>query len=259
MSEKRESNITQIAPKRGFRVTDRLLLARNPLLDGLPEEVISATLEHGLRRHVDARATVIEYGTFSQELLFLLSGAVSVTTILSDGREWITDIVGAGGLVGGLTLRTESITTASVVSRQPSFFLVLPHSDLRAIISKHPVLADSVIAVLEARVRQREDFIADVMFSTADKRIAKCLLAVTRIFTDFSISIAGETESERRRRSVLPINIKISQQELATMAGLSRESVNKQLHQWLRQGIVGLSTGHIEVLRPDSLKALVEN
>ncbi len=98
-SEKRESNITQIAPKRGFRATDRLHLARNPLLDGLPEDVISATLEHGLRRHVDARTTVIEYGTFSQELLFLLSGAFSDS---QNHPGWQTDRSGDYSVVQSL-------------------------------------------------------------------------------------------------------------------------------------------------------------
>jgi CRP/FNR family cyclic AMP-dependent transcriptional regulator len=255
----RERTITQSEARRGFRATDRLLLARNPLLDGLPEEVIAATLEHGLRRHVDTRTTVIEHGAIHQELLFLLSGAVSVITILSDGHEWMTDIIGAGGMVGGLAMRQGSIATAAVVSRQSSFFLVLPHNDLRAIIRKYPILADAVSTVLEARVRQREEFIADVMFASADKRIAKCLLLVNKVFTDIALGASGETESERRKRLLSPVNIKISQQELATMAGLSREGVNKQLQQWMREGVVGLTTGHIEVLRPEYLQEMVDS
>jgi CRP-like cAMP-binding protein len=81
---------------------------------------------------------------------------------------------------------------------------------------------------------------------------------VNKVFTDIALGASGETDSERRKRALSPVNIKISQQELATMAGLSREGVNKQLQQWMREGIVGLSAGHIEVLRPEHLQAMVD-
>ena len=240
-------------PTGGFRVTDYLLLARNPLLSGLPDAVVTSVLQSGRRRHVDAKRTVIAHGSASQELLFLLSGAVSVITILGNGHEWITDIVGAGGVAGGLPMSRGGQQNPSVVTRQPSFFLALPHTVFKQLTRDHPSLADSVIALLEERLQQREAFITDVMFANAEQRIAKCLTSAMKVFVTVPTDAEKKPTMERRNEPNSPVNVRISQQELAAMAGLSRESVNKQLQLWIKQGLIGLSTGLIEVLKPEKL------
>jgi CRP-like cAMP-binding protein len=242
----------------GFRVTDCLLLARNPLLSGLPNAVVTSVLEHGRRRHVNAKTTVIANGSVSQELLFLLSGVVSVITNIGDGHEWTKDIIGAGEVVGGLTMSNGRLETASVVAKQASFFLALPHIVFQQLVREHPSLADSVFALLEEKLQQREKFITDVMFSHAEQRIAKGLLSAMRVFFTVQSDTQQTSTIERRNQLKLPVNVKISQQELASMTGLSRESVNKQLQLWLKEGLINLSLGNVEVLMPERLSMIAK-
>jgi CRP/FNR family cyclic AMP-dependent transcriptional regulator len=243
----------------GFRVTDRLLLSKIQLFSGQPESIVLAVLKHGTRRLADAKTTVIMQGKTSHELLFLLSGAVSVVTTLRNGHEWMTDIVGAAGVVGNLPMKTDEVEPASVVTRQPCFFLALPNTIFRQLVKDHQSLAEAVISLLIKKMSQREDFIADVLFSDAEQRIAKCLLAITEVYATTSNGKDSQPHAERRDHQSSPIKIKISQRELSIMVGISRESVNRQLHQWMKQGLIGVSAGLIDVLKPDTLYSLQIN
>jgi len=54
------------------------------------------------------------------------------------------------------------------------------------------------------------------------------------------------------------LDIKLSQQQLGSLIGVSRESINKQLRAWESRNWVRLEHGAIVVLDPESLQALAE-
>ncbi|HEX3995677.1 MAG TPA: helix-turn-helix domain-containing protein, partial [Acetobacteraceae bacterium] len=50
------------------------------------------------------------------------------------------------------------------------------------------------------------------------------------------------------------IGLKLSQKNLGTLAGGSREKVNKQLRRWEEDGIIQKFDGHVVILRPNALQ-----
>jgi CRP-like cAMP-binding protein len=52
------------------------------------------------------------------------------------------------------------------------------------------------------------------------------------------------------------VALRITQQELAGMVGAARESVNKQLHVWQKEGVLRLGKRLIEIDKLDALEAL---
>ena len=77
-------------------------------------------------------------------------------------------------------------------------------------------------------------------------RVDKCLLRL------------GETHGERAGGSGTRIEFPLSQQELAKMAGVSRESVNKLLRAWQAEGLIAHDHSHLTILDAVRLRRLAK-
>ena len=105
------------------------------------------------------------------------------------------------------------------------------------------------------KIEQKEGFISDLIFADAGSRLAKRLLAVASVpvYQGVAHCTFSANQNDRRSQQQAPVAIKMSQQDLANMVGLSRESVNKQLKIWEREGTLSLSAGLIDIHSPDCL------
>ena len=56
-----------------------------------------------------------------------------------------------------------------------------------------------------------------------------------------------------------PVEVRLSQQDLANLVGTSRESVNKQLRAWETEGILEIGRARVVLKRPEALEALSRN
>ncbi len=55
----------------------------------------------------------------------------------------------------------------------------------------------------------------------------------------------------------MPIGIRLRQSELAAMLGVSRDSINKKLHAFITEGLIGLERGYVTVRDLDALRRVV--
>lgn len=99
-------------------------------------------------------------------------------------------------------------------------------------------LVEKILEVLAHRIRGTNSLLADRQFLNITSRLAKKILDLGDTF--------GIREGEQVR-----IGVKITQKELASMIGATRESVNKQLKALRDRGLVRISGGTIEILNYD--------
>jgi len=131
--------------------------------------------------------------------------------------------------------------TADAVTLVESDILVLDRRDFMPVVRAHPELAQRLLEVLCGRLRRTSEQLEDAFFLDMPGRLAKALLAAQTAVTS-----AGA------------VQVQLTQRELGEMIGTARESVNKLLHSWQRDGIVALRRGAIAIKRPDALKGLAE-
>ena len=93
------------------------------------------------------------------------------------------------------------------------------------------------------RLRRISEFVEDTVFLDLPTRLAKKLLSLAASY--------GKPVGEGLR-----IDVKLSQQELGTMVGTTRESVNKQLRAWRAQGILTSEGGFLVIRRRPELERL---
>jgi CRP/FNR family transcriptional regulator, cyclic AMP receptor protein len=93
------------------------------------------------------------------------------------------------------------------------------------------------------RLRQTSEHLEDALLREAPSRVARGLLRLAGTF--------GKPEGDGIR-----LDIKLSQQQIGNLIGISRESVNKYIVEWSRAGAIAVRNGYITILDQDALEEI---
>lgn len=193
--------------------------------------------------HYPPQALIFQKGDPGTGMMAVLRGRVKICTHSVDGKELVLNIIGRGGVFGEVALLDGEPRSADAFAAEESDLLVLERAQFLPFLSQHPDVALRIITLLCQRLRQTSEHLEDAMFLEAQSRLARCLLRLGRAF--------GKEEGAHTR-----IDIKLSQQQLGNLIGLSRESVNKYLGEWQREGVIGVASGFITLHDPEALDDL---
>jgi len=232
--------------KNKIEFVDLELLSRCWLLKGLAREALAGILASGSRKRVDAKDVVFNRGDPGNDIYFLLSGGVKVSTLSREGKEIIFDVLVAGDFFGDMSLFDDKPRTGTVTALVPSAFLSMGRAKFLDLLEKYPAVSIRLIKTLTERLRLMDSFLEDVLFLDAEARLAKRVVALSRIFGQ-----EGENGEIR-------IDLKMSQQEMANLVGIARESVNKHFKGWEKSGVIGLEKGCLVLQQPQMLELLVK-
>ncbi|MFA6310808.1 MAG: Crp/Fnr family transcriptional regulator [Sterolibacterium sp.] len=225
-------------------LVDFELLSRCKLLADIPNDLLIMLLQAGTRRHLEAKDIVFNRGETGSRIYFILNGGVRVGTLSHQGQEIIFDVLVTGDFFGEMSLFDDKPRTGTVTTLVPTTLFMLGKSEFLAALEKCPAISIRLIQVLVGRLRMMDSFIEDVIFLDAAERIAKRVIALARLF-----GRPGERDEIR-------IDLKVSQQELANLVGITRESVNKQFREWEKAGVIAIDKGCLILEQPKFFEAL---
>jgi CRP/FNR family transcriptional regulator len=166
-----------------------------------------------------------------------------VTREHSDGRAIALATLGAGDIFGELAMLDGEARSASVETLTDSELLALPAVDMRRLLADHPEISVKLIGALTRRLRETNERVARQSFQTVPSRVAGVL---TQLISDDG----GSGDGQR-------ITIRMTQSDLAQLAGTSRESVSRFLATLERAGVVRVGRGRVTVLEPGRLRAYI--
>jgi CRP/FNR family transcriptional regulator, cyclic AMP receptor protein len=173
----------------------------------------------------------------------IASGRVKITLTSSDGKELILRRLSAGESFGELALLADDPRSADAIATESSVLLVLQRDAFRHFLAEHPAVATNLLSTVSHWLRRNADQIQDATFLDVPARLARVLL---------ELATEPGSNEEPRPGAVIPDRMK--QGELAALVGATRESINKWLGSFERQGLIGYDKGHITLLRPSALK-----
>jgi len=219
-------SVAVIERKQSIGPTDQGLLSRLP--------------EHLLTRLFGA-ATTVRLKT--DEMLFLAGdtgdgcyrvedGLLKVTMISRTGKERILAFLGPGAIVGEMSIIDRLPRSANVVAVRPAILSFLGRTEFQHFAKIHPEVYESLVALLVARLRETDVTIAAETFLPVRGRIACTLLELAQEF--------GRDVGYGR----IIIHQKICQADVAAMAGVSREQVNRALSDWKRCQLINQVDGY---------------
>ena len=217
------------------------LLARVPALAKLPREDLMALAAAARRRQYRRDEVIFHREDPGDSLHIIESGRVEILLPSDGGEELILAILGPGDFFGDLSLLDGAPRSATAMAREPTTTVVVHREDFLGWLQSRPRAVATIFAALAQRLRATNELLGDVAFLEAPRRLAKRLLEV-----------ASAAPGPGRG----PIQVRLTQEELASLVGISRESVNKHLRAWQEQGLVSLGRGRLQVLRPEKLRAL---
>jgi CRP/FNR family cyclic AMP-dependent transcriptional regulator len=220
------------------RPIDKLAPLRNhPLFREFPPAVIEHFGTYMTRRSVHRGATIFAKGDPGTGLMAVLWGSVKISVPTADGREAVLNIINAGEIFGEMALLDGRPRSADAVAMDDCELMVIDRRDFIPFLRGEPDIALKFIEILCARIRRTSEQVEDVMYLSFPVRLAKTLLQLT----------GGVTASAAHR------NVRITQRELSSIIGMSRESTNKQLRAWEERKWLRLQRGGIAVLDANAL------
>jgi CRP/FNR family transcriptional regulator, cyclic AMP receptor protein len=213
---------------------------RCPLLDALPPGDRTYVLANARRRHFDRGEVVFREGDPGDSFHLVETGVFAVHVAGPDGDAAILNVLAAGDFFGELALirsAGDRRRTATVRPLVPSSTLVIAGSAFVAMRAAHPAVDQLVTAALVQRVEQLGTRLLEALYLSVDRRVYRRLLELAEVFSTTSAHL----------------RIPVTQDELASMAGASRPTVNQVLQRLAARGIVSLHRREIVI---DDLTAL---
>jgi CRP/FNR family transcriptional regulator, cyclic AMP receptor protein len=173
----------------------------------------------------------------------IATGRVKIALTSPDGKELILRRLGPGEFHGELALLDNEPRSADAIATEPTVLLVLQRDAFRDFLADHAGVATKLLGTVTQWLRRNSDLIQDATFLDVPARLARILLELA--------AGAGATELPPPG-AVIPDRMK--QGELAALVGATRESVNKWLGSFEKQGLISYDKGQITLLRPSGLK-----
>jgi len=219
------------------------LLSRVSLFSELSREELERISRVAVPRSFPAGVRVFHEGVRSDACYLVRSGDLRVTREHSDGRAIALATLGPGDIFGELAMLDGQARSASVETLSDSELLALPASDFRRLLAEHSRISVKLIIALTRRLRETNERVARQSFQTVPSRVAGVLTQL----------IAEEAAPEGRTG----VTIRMTQADLAQLAGTSRESVSRFLATLERAGVVSVGRGRVTVVEPRRLRAYI--
>ncbi|HEU5227186.1 MAG TPA: Crp/Fnr family transcriptional regulator [Ktedonobacteraceae bacterium] len=176
-----------------------------------------------------------------QVLYIIKEGKVKICLISPDGQEISLVVFGKGEYFGELALLDGLPRSADAIALEKVECYTLQRSDFHKAIMKTPKIAIQVLEILSQRLRRTDQQVEDLIFLDVYGRVAKKLL-------DLADMHGIKVEDGIR------IDVRLTQQELASMVGASRESVNKVLGYFTDKQFISTDKHRITLHRMADLK-----
>ncbi len=227
-----------------MRAVDSQVVQRVGLFATLPAEDLAGLARLLRRRHYPRNAVIFLAGDPGSQLYLIEAGRVKIGLTSPEGQEVVLTTHGPGDFFGDLALLDGEPRSADATALEDCQLLLLGRDEFLHFLEARPRVAIALLAVLSRRLRRNARQVQDAAFLDVPARLASALLQLTQ----------GPDEGGH---DDAPWTARITQTELAGRIGATRESVNKWLRYYERQGLIHWGKGAITVVKPDDLRRKV--
>ena len=185
------------------------------LLDSLPSGPQSAAVgisTRKLRRH----DVLYRPGDLAEELFVVQSGTIAIASATPDGREALIALLGRGEVFALCSLFDGGRQANQARALEASTVVSVPYDAVRRVLEQRPSLLWGLMRIMAGRLRVADQALADSVFLDVTGRTAKRLL-----------ELSGDADE---------FQLPLTQEELASLVGASRERVNKSIATFVRLG-----------------------
>jgi CRP/FNR family transcriptional regulator, cyclic AMP receptor protein len=202
-------------------------------------------LSAGVRRSVKEAQIVLREGANESHVVLLDDALVKVTAAMADGRNALLSIRVSGDIVGEISALNDTPRTATVTACRASTIRIVHRNEFRALLRDHPDAALAVAGIIADRLRWANRRRIDFTYYPVRVRLARVLWEIAAAYG-------------RRGPDGLVVDIRLTQDEMATLCGAAEISVQKALSGLRSDGIVATVYRGIVVRDSAALRSVAE-
>lgn len=206
--------------------------APDNLLSALPADLAAALFRSARPHKLKADQTLFVAGDPGDGCYRVEQGLLKVSVVSPSGGERILAILGTGALVGELAIIDERPRSASVTAARDSELSFISRAAFEAVARDNPDVYRHIVNLLVRRLRDTNAVVAAMSFLSLKGRVAQALLSLTEAF--------GNDVGQGR----ILVKQKVTQADLAAMAGIARENVSRILNEWMREKYLSRLAGY---------------
>jgi len=176
-------------------------------------------------------------------LFVIVYGQVKIVRVDREGREVILAILGPRSLFGEMSILDGMKRSASAVATTPAKVLMIERKDFLKLLHLHPSIGISLMRSLTMRLRRADAKIKSLSLNNATGRAANALLQLAE---EVGVFYSGRAEIGQ-----LPLR-----QEMANMAGITRETFCRVLRKFVDKGYLELHGRRLIITDYDNFRDL---
>ena len=190
------------------------LLESVPIFSDLSKSDLTKISDRMTQRTFTKNQMILLEDDLGQTFFVISKGSVKITRLSDDGREVILAMLGEADFFGEMSLLDGDGRSANVVALEASEVLTLARNEFLDILEKYPKISICLLEELTHRLRKSDQQIESLSLSDVEQRIGITLIRL------------AEELGTIKQGSVTITNLPF-QQDIANMAGTSRETVSR--------------------------------
>ncbi len=214
------------------------------VLGSIPAAYRSAVFEQCERRVLAKGRTIWKQGERADSIAFLVSGKAMSSYQARNGKTGTTGFWCAGDFLGAADLGTAATRQMTLRCLDECVIYTVSFERFNELVRRFPELAQAIIRALSIRLRWVADLALTLETQSAFERICAVVLALSERFG---------TDCEQ---GVL-IDLKLTNEDLAAIAGVSRQFTNTTLRDLQKRGLVLTQRRNLILKDPQALEAVV--
>jgi CheY-like chemotaxis protein len=192
-------------------------------------------------QNFNKKNTLYQEGKRPRFLYYVISGKIKGFKTHEDGKEYITDLFSTGDFIGYSAIIEDKNYDDGTEILENAEILQIPKDDFLQMVYNDISIAAKFIRLITQNVKEKEERLLSLAYSSLRKRVAKALLD---IHTKFNAGGVGKL-------------IEISREDIAHYVGTATESLIRTLSDFKAEKIIEIKEGKITIPQPDKLKNLL--
>jgi CRP/FNR family cyclic AMP-dependent transcriptional regulator len=221
------------------------LLERVPFVAALGASERGALAAAAKRRRFKRDEAIFDKDDPGDSLFIIDEGSVRIYLPSPQGVDLTLAVLGPGDFFGDMALLDGRPRSAGAAALQETETVALDRADFIAVLRSRPEAAMVVLAAVAQRLRETNEMAGDLAFLDVSGRLAKKLLEL------------AAAHGVERSEGIL-LDLRLTQEELANMVGVTRESVNRSLAVLRREGVIGGKGRRFVIRDVEALRRRVE-
>lgn len=190
--------------------------------------------------HYASGKMIFSKGTAGETMMLIETGRVEISLTSASGNRSIVAHLGPGDSVGEMAVLLNSERTADALATNDVTGRMLHRGQLMNFLAEHPKTTLGLIADLCRKLQATTEALADLSMADGGTRLAKVLVG---LFDRWGVEEQGGWR----------LTPSVSQSDLGDMAGLTRETVNRQIRAWEMDGMLRRDGRELILVDPEML------